>query len=64
MNCPQCGAWSSVLETRGTRRRRECGNGHRFTTLEFEAPTEPVEDKPAKASARWRAVLRHLGART
>lgn len=39
MKCPQCGAWVQVMETRnkpdGSRRRRyECGNLHRFTTLE------------------------------
>lgn len=35
MNCPECGAWSVVLDTRGPRRRRECGNGHRFSTIEI-----------------------------
>jgi transcriptional regulator NrdR family protein len=40
MNCPNCGAWSSVKETRSDkaktmyRRRRECANGHKFTTEE------------------------------
>ena len=39
MKCPTCGAWATVLETRDgpnetTRRRRECGNGHRFWTYE------------------------------
>lgn len=36
MKCPICNADSSVKETRnhGTRRRRECFNGHRFTTIE------------------------------
>lgn len=39
MKCEECGAWTSVKETRAapnnTRRRRiECANGHRFTTLE------------------------------
>lgn len=36
MKCPICKAASSVLDTRGAglRRRRECYNGHRFTTLE------------------------------
>lgn len=39
MKCPQCGAWSSVLDTREapldtTKRRRECANGHKFTTVE------------------------------
>lgn len=34
MKCPTCGAWSTVLETRDTRRRRECANKHRFPTVE------------------------------
>ena len=35
MKCPQCSAPSRVLETRGDRRRRECFNLHRFTTVEY-----------------------------
>ena len=39
MNCPICKAWSTILETRtrqdNTRRRTlECGNLHKFTTVE------------------------------
>lgn len=39
MKCPQCGAWTSVLETRrrldNTKRRAyECANLHRFATVE------------------------------
>lgn len=38
MKCPECGAWTRVLDTRetpdGTRRRHECANLHRFTTVE------------------------------
>jgi transcriptional regulator NrdR family protein len=39
MKCPQCGVWSVVLETRtredNTRRRTlECGNLHKFNTVE------------------------------
>jgi hypothetical protein len=39
MKCPECGTWTEVLETRkhgenGKRRRYECANEHRFTTLE------------------------------
>lgn len=43
MNCPTCGAWSEVLDTRATastdttRRRRQCANGHRFATVEVYA---------------------------
>jgi transcriptional regulator NrdR family protein len=35
MKCPQCGAWSDVKDSRQGRRRRECANGHRFTTQEI-----------------------------
>lgn len=40
MNCPRCGAWTEVLETRtkqdNTKRRRyQCANLHRFTTIEL-----------------------------
>lgn len=47
MKCPTCGAWTQVLETRKrgvnvTRRRYECANLHRFTTLESVIdPTGP-----------------------
>jgi transcriptional regulator NrdR family protein len=39
MKCPECGAWTVVKETRADennsrRRRIECANLHRFTTLE------------------------------
>ena len=39
MKCPICGTWTLVKETRKTpdnekKRRYECANEHRFTTLE------------------------------
>ena len=42
MNCPRCGAPSSVLETRtqdngAIARRRECTLKHRFTTYEIHS---------------------------
>lgn len=45
MKCPVCGAWSSVKETKesptfGYKRRRECGNEHKFTTQEVVIPDE------------------------
>ncbi len=36
MQCPFCQSWSEVSETRGTRRRRRCANGHRFSTQEVQ----------------------------
>lgn len=44
MNCPRCGAASSVLETRHsdqthtTMRKRLCLNEHRFKTVEIHEP--------------------------
>jgi transcriptional regulator NrdR family protein len=39
MKCPECGTWTIVKETRistgnSRRRRLECANMHRFSTLE------------------------------
>lgn len=45
MKCPICGVWSLVKETRGTRRRRECANEHRFTTEETVIPEEVLKQK-------------------
>lgn len=61
MKCPECGAWTSVLETR-TRaagvvwRRYVCANEHRFSTLEqvvvidlmVLAPGRPVREGSGK----------------
>lgn len=52
--CPECGAHTSVLSTRGTRRRRECFEGHRFSTE--EAVVESVTRK-----ADWREVAEAEG---
>jgi transcriptional regulator NrdR family protein len=45
MKCPECGAWTVVKETRADennsrRRRIECANMHRFTTLETVIATK------------------------
>ena len=49
-----------IKDTRGTRRRRECANGHRFSTEEIT-----VEDARDRAAARRlgnaRVVLREKG---
>jgi len=49
MKCPECGTWCIVKETRtstqNTRRRRlECANQHRFSTIE----TIIEQDEPKK----------------
>jgi len=43
MKCPTCGAWSTVMSTRDTKRRRECANEHRFTTEEVVIPEETLK---------------------
>lgn len=53
MNCPQCGAWTRVLETRTkvtnvVSRRYECANLHKFTTIESVKVQEP---KPPRSEA-------------
>ena len=50
MNCPECGVWTVVKEARpsdtyGYRRRRECANGHRFTTQEVVVPDEQIKEE-------------------
>ena len=54
MNCPVCGKGGDVIDSRptadGQRRRRECLNGHRFTTVEL-----PLAD--AIAFKRVRSIM-------
>ena len=50
MKCPECGVWTVVKEAResetyGYRRRRECANGHRFTTHEVVIPDETIKEE-------------------
>lgn len=53
MKCPRCGAWALIKETRARedntmRRRYECANLHRFTTIETVKP----ETEPRRVSAK------------
>jgi len=55
MKCPECGTWTIVKETRtstgNTRRRRlECANEHRFTTLETIIVSKTRIHKKQKAT--------------
>jgi len=60
MKCPECGAWTVVKETRADqnnsrRRRIECANLHRFTTLETVIATKTQlrqKQKAAEASGK------------
>ena len=58
VKCPECGTWTIVKETRTStdnsrRRRLECANEHRFTTLETiivsKTPIRQIKKTP-KAS--------------
>ncbi|GEM_PF-1345664 len=62
MNCPECMAWSEVLLTRAPRRRRECANGHRFTTREhYEDETVTMTYlTPGDLAQRWRMDVKTL----
>lgn len=47
MRCPVCNVWTVVKEARDSpvhnyRRRRECANGHKFTTEERVIPQEQL----------------------
>lgn len=56
MKCPICGAWSEVRDTRegqneSIRRRRQCANGHRFSTLEVHPSVIHMGSSEATARA-------------
>lgn len=56
MKCPVCKTYTEVLETRQrgdgvTRRRYECANTHRFTSLEVV-----IEDKKTLKDKHDRAI--------
>jgi len=46
--CPNCTAWTRVLETRDDVRRRECANGHAFYTQESVVDRETALMKIGK----------------
>jgi transcriptional regulator NrdR family protein len=48
MKCPECNAWTEVLETRGPWRRRQCANLHRFNTLETQTKIGPSSFRTKK----------------
>lgn len=54
--CPTCGTDSRVVDTRphkkGRTRRRECENGHRFSTLETIIAAKPKTVKPPAGKRR------------
>jgi transcriptional repressor NrdR len=63
VDCPFCASDSTrVLETRGTRRRRECGAcGNRFTTVErVESPVEVVKRDGRRERFDRQKLLRGL----
>jgi len=52
MKCPVCNVWTTVNDTRNkegfTLRRRECGNGHKFTTEEHVKLQNMVAGKSSR----------------
>lgn len=56
-----CSADTKTLSKRGDKRRRECFNGHRFTTIEA-----PLDDKKERSQFRrdqFEEAMRHVRAR-
>lgn len=60
MKCPKCGAWTQVLSSRKSRRMRECGNLHRFATVEILA-TESEYMAHRQRIDEARRILRKKG---
>ena len=59
MKCPLCKAASEVLETRGSTRRRQCFNYHRFTTVELVIRIDTVKmprGRPKGARTRFQKI--------
>lgn len=60
MKCPECGCLTNVLETRNRNRgwglqyrRRECENGHRFTTEESAVSSRKGNGKSIMSLPWW-----------
>lgn len=55
MECPVCGSWSIVLESRqrqaGFIRRRLCGNEHKFSTQEIVVTDDALRAKRQRKRA-------------
>lgn len=62
MNCPECQAWSVVLLSRTPKRRRECANGHRFSTIETYQDQPVNQDflTPSDLAERWHVEIKTL----
>lgn len=66
MKCPKCSADSVVVDSRrvekgtGKRRRRECGEGHRFTTYERPSPHVLGMDRPLRDARELRQFRKAL----
>lgn len=59
MNCPTCNAWTDIKDTRNkgdyVQRKRQCANGHTFTTKEIVVPS-----KKHGGSTKDRAIKKDL----
>jgi transcriptional regulator NrdR family protein len=63
IQCPTCGARTSVVDTRDDRRRRECPAGHRFSTREIvadELKAQQAVDRKLAAYDRMRGQLAQI----
>lgn len=60
MMCPECGKGSEVIDSRiipiGVRRRRQCLNEHRFTTIE-QVPQPSLAMQLRKLAAKIEAEV-------
>lgn len=51
MKCPECAGWTDIKDTRQNKertvvtRRRQCANGHLFTTHEKQVKTRKERDE-------------------
>jgi transposase-like protein len=61
-NCPECGAWADVLESRKRveyhYRRYKCANNHRFTTREFLWVATSKADTLKRLNAALKSAVR------
>jgi len=66
MDCPTCGKWTEVKDSRPRKeqnaryRRYECGNGHRFSTLEQILPPDAANQARLRNMAKARQVYKAM----
>lgn len=63
MKCAHCGGSAQVMTTRGTKRRRQCDNGHSFWTDEVVLPDVVVVVPKAERMSRARFLEQQVAQR-